>query len=464
MAIFKLSEGGWNKARRPFKSDYSGSAPSAFSDNTLAQITYDVSYTDQVVANAPADSPSTRYNITSGALPAGLELDTKTGSITGTPTASESYAFTVTASNPHGSVSESYTGTTADAPTWSDNTISSDMTATVSYSDTVTATGRPDPVYSVSSGSLPSGLSLNTSTGDISGTPTVALESYSFTITATNVAGSVSQNFLGTVAEPIPDSVYYLVLAGGAGGGNDGSYGGGGGGAGGYRSAWNGETSGGGAAAETAISITSGTNYRVKVGGGGGVAASGAPSIFGSVTSTGGGRGGAAHPGGSNGTPGGSGGGGGGVTHVGPGTSGGSGTAGQGYAGGGTAGNGGPGKNPSGGGGGAAGAGTGGSLYGGTIGRPGNGRASTISGSSVTRGRGGSGAGTNSGIPNANTGANTGGGGGSYTAGASGVVILRFNGPSPTIGPGLSYSSVTDSGTGDTILTFTSGDDNISWS
>lgn len=50
------------------------------------------------------------YSITAGVLPDGLSLDSNTGEITGTPTTSAAYDFTVTATNPAGTVSQQYTG------------------------------------------------------------------------------------------------------------------------------------------------------------------------------------------------------------------------------------------------------------------------------------------------------------------------------------------------------------------
>jgi hypothetical protein len=53
-------------------------------------------------------------------------------------------------------------------------------------------------VYSVSAGSLPAGISLNTGTGAVTGTPTTNLD-YSFTLTATNDFGAIIQAFSGTI-------------------------------------------------------------------------------------------------------------------------------------------------------------------------------------------------------------------------------------------------------------------------
>ena len=160
-----------------------------------------------------------------------------------------------------------------------------------SYSTSVSATGD-GITYSVTTGSLPTGLSLNASTGAITGTPTVAATS-TFSITATDAQNQgVARSFSIAVVDAV--SVDYLVVAGG-GGGSD--YGGGG--AGGYLTA-------------SGSAALPGTTYTVTVGAGGTGAAYGTAgdnSVFGAITATGGGRGGKANAGA--GTNGGSGGGGG---------------------------------------------------------------------------------------------------------------------------------------------------------
>ena len=66
------------------------------------------------------------------------------------------------------------------------------------YSQTLTATGDPTITWNVTSGTLPAGLTLDTNTGTISGTPTTA-NTYNFTVTATNDSGNDSKQFSLTI-------------------------------------------------------------------------------------------------------------------------------------------------------------------------------------------------------------------------------------------------------------------------
>jgi hypothetical protein len=236
----------------------------------------------------------------------------------------------------------------------------------------------------------------------------------------------------------------YLVVAGGGGGGaadaGSTNYSGGGG-AGGFRSTVT--ATGGGGSLESAIGVTSGTNYTITVGAGGtatsAVWTSGSSSTFSTITATGGGIGA-----GINSSPGwvapGTGGSGGGGSEAD--TAGAAGTANQGYAGGTSPG--GPSGNAGGGGGGAGAVGVNGSTNNGGAGGAGVAISAfaTATGTGVsnfyagggggsgssTAGAGGSGGG---GAGNATAGTvNTGGGGGSGSrsgaAGGSGIVIIRY--------------------------------------
>lgn len=112
------------------------------------------------------------------------------------------YTFTITGTTDYGTESASAAATTADTPTyppsWSDSTLADTFRIGEAYSDGVSASGTSPITYSVTAGSLPSGITLN-SNGTVTGTPTTK-GAYSFTIRASNGIGSpVTASFSGTV-------------------------------------------------------------------------------------------------------------------------------------------------------------------------------------------------------------------------------------------------------------------------
>ena len=74
-------------------------------------------------------------------------------------------------------------------------------TVGTAYNQKLKADGTAPITWSVTGGDLPDGLSLNESTGEISGTPTAetAEKDFTFTVTATNDAGSDNQKFTLTI-------------------------------------------------------------------------------------------------------------------------------------------------------------------------------------------------------------------------------------------------------------------------
>ena len=90
---------------------------------------------------------------------------------------------------PGGKVVYAPTITTTDLP---------NGTVDAEYKQTLTADGTAPITWRITDGSLPDGLSLNESTGEISGTPTAETTS-TFTVTATNDAGSDSKEFTLTI-------------------------------------------------------------------------------------------------------------------------------------------------------------------------------------------------------------------------------------------------------------------------
>jgi hypothetical protein len=126
--------------------------------------------------------------VTGGSLPAGLTLNASTGAITGTPTATASGGVTFTVTDSSGPVqtkSVALTLTIA-ATTLTITTVSlPGGQVGIAYSATLAATGGTTPyTWTVTGGSLPAGLTLNASTGAITGTPTsTASAGVTFTVT-----------------------------------------------------------------------------------------------------------------------------------------------------------------------------------------------------------------------------------------------------------------------------------------
>lgn len=124
----------------------------------------------------------------SASLPSGLTFSTTSGQISGTPTVTlSSTNFVVTATNSAGSdtktIAVSVSAQLVPIISYSPSIISA-VVGTAITSLTPTNTGEAATSWSISP-SLPSGLSLNTSSGVISGTSTVTSASATYTITAT---------------------------------------------------------------------------------------------------------------------------------------------------------------------------------------------------------------------------------------------------------------------------------------
>ena len=132
------------------------------------------------------------YVVSSGALPGGLSLNANTGQITGTPSVSGDFNFTLQATNSSGN-STAASNTIRIAPNAAP-AVTSAATASTNINNSgftyqITATNPVFSGYSVIAGSLPTGLNLNTGTGLVSGTPTVS-GVFNATLQATNSVGS----------------------------------------------------------------------------------------------------------------------------------------------------------------------------------------------------------------------------------------------------------------------------------
>jgi hypothetical protein len=153
------------------------SPPPSISSTTLANATPNASYSATLQASGGAGTLT--WSMAGGALPTGLSLS-GSGAITGTPTVSGTFTFTVQVldlsaatggpSSAQGQISITVTSgsglsiSTTQLPGGTQNT---------AYGSGLAASGGTTPyTWSVTAGQLPPGLSLQASSGMISGTPT----------------------------------------------------------------------------------------------------------------------------------------------------------------------------------------------------------------------------------------------------------------------------------------------------
>lgn len=274
---------------------------SPFPDNGNATLNVQLSCTD-------SDGDAVTYAIQSGALPSGITLSSG-GLIAGnTPdeSADVTYNFTVRATANSKTTDRAFSMVVEDnaLPVWQTTagnilTVFDSLRGSATVTITATDADGDTLTYSIQSGSIPTGMSLNTATGVINGTPNAVVSNTTSTFTARVTDGKVNvdRSFDIIVKAPVTESfnasgtwtvptgltaTRILVVAGGGGGGTTSSSRGGGGGAGGliHIPSWN---------------VTGSATYTVTIGGGGGVNSNGTNSTVAggskTLTATGGGGG-----------------------------------------------------------------------------------------------------------------------------------------------------------------------------
>ena len=128
------------------------------------------------------------WSISTGALPAGLSIDMNTGVISGTPTNISTSNFTVMVASGACSQTRTYSINVCPVVTIFPAATLVNIPINVGYNQTISQTGLTGVLtWSVSTGTLPTGLALNATNGIISGSPTTNVTS-TFRIQVTNGA------------------------------------------------------------------------------------------------------------------------------------------------------------------------------------------------------------------------------------------------------------------------------------
>ncbi len=141
---------------------------------------------------ARGGTPPYSYSITDGSLPDGLFLDVGTGVISGNASAAGPFVFTVRATDLTGAFVERQFSITVIAEPLSVTGNAPNGTIGTAYTYAYTPSGGIPPyTWSIVSGALPGGVTINASTGVISGTPTTG-GSASWTVRVTDSASATA--------------------------------------------------------------------------------------------------------------------------------------------------------------------------------------------------------------------------------------------------------------------------------
>jgi len=170
-------------------------------------------------ANASGSCPVGAVYTITPALPASLKLDSATGIITGTPTAIQAATtYTIKATNSGGSTTATWVLTVSAVPApklglYTPATVVTSVNGTA-VNSTVVNSGAANAEFSITP-ALPDGITIDKSTGKISGVATVTSPLTVYTVTASMptpmLAASSTAKFTLTVNNQAPSGLSYTA-------------------------------------------------------------------------------------------------------------------------------------------------------------------------------------------------------------------------------------------------------------
>jgi sugar lactone lactonase YvrE len=176
---------------RPYGVASYSPAPTFTSDTPPAVTTLGASYSYDYTAARPAGEPASSFVLASGTLPTGLTLNATTGQLSGKTTVAAKFSFAIEVENAaDGTLSPTMTIEVEAAAAFTADTPPNRAKTRSAYGYFFRASGYPPAVFAVSAGSLPPGLGLDRTTGELAGKPT-KVGTYKFEVEASNGVGRV---------------------------------------------------------------------------------------------------------------------------------------------------------------------------------------------------------------------------------------------------------------------------------